>query len=308
VADDTNQENGQDNGRNNKPGRGSNITKSPKRSAPPRHTGAEHVAEQVQIKDPDAVQKGIIDVWGWVEDHAKILAAALVLLIIAGIAHVVTHAYWDRQERKAQGEYFAAESKYAKIKEGFDRAKLKGLVPPSKTTPEKADVAASGDLSKDYGSVLPELEKVARERNGTTAGAQAALLVGETYLEYKQADKAAEFAELPVKGLSKKNVLNPLARVLWGNALATKNDCAGAVKIWQEVLDDKGAGFLHGEVGLRSGLCFESMNQPEKATEMYRKVTVDDAQSASATTAKGLLRALEVRGAKAPAPADQPKG
>lgn len=286
--------------------RGSNFTKSPKRSTPPRHTGAEHVAEQVQIKDPDALQKGIIDIWGWVEDHAKILAAVLVLLVIAGLAHVAFHSYWDRQERKAQAEYFAAESKFAKIKEGFDRAKYKGLIPPSKTNPEKADTPATGDLAKDYGSVLPELEKVARERSGTAAGAQAAILVGETYLEYKQADKAAEFAEMPVKALSKSNVLNPLGRVLWGNALAAKNDCAGAVKVWQDVLDDKNTAFLHGEVGLRSGICYESMNQPEKATEMYRKVTLEDAQSASATTAKGLLRALEVRGAKAPV--SEPKG
>lgn len=292
--------------------KGSNRTPSPKRSTPPRHTGAEHVAEQVAIKDPDAVQKGIIDVWGWVEDNAKVIAALVVLLVLAGIAHVAFNAYWDRQERKAQGEYFAAESKYAKLKEGFDRAKFKGLVPTPKTaTPEKAE-AATGDLAKDYGSVLPELEKVAKDRDGTTAGAQAAILVAETYLEYKQADKAAEYAQLPAKSLAKSNVLAPLSQVLLGNAHAAKPDCAAAVKVWQDVLDNKNAAFLHGEVGLRSGICFENMNQPDKAAEMYRKVTVDDAQSASATTAKGLLRALEVRGGSTAAPAAaaaaQPKG
>lgn len=272
---------------------------------PVRSAGAEHAAEQAAIRNPDAVQKGLIDVWGWVEDNAKLLAGLLVLLILAGIAHIVMHSYWDRQEKKAQADYFAAESKYTKIKEGFDRAKYKALIPPTASKPEGvSDQPASGDLQKDYGSVLADLEKVAREHKGTTAAAQAAILLAGTYLDYKQADKALEFAELPVRDLGQNHLLSQLSRLLTGNAQATKGDCAAAVKTWQDVLDNKNANYLHGEAALRSGLCFETMNQSDKAMEMYRKVTSEDPQSASANTAKGLLRALEVKSPKAP-PAPQ---
>lgn len=268
---------------------------------PVRSSGAEHAAEQAAVRNPDAVQKGIIDVWGWVEDNAKLLAGLLLLLIIAGIAHVIMHSYWDRQERKAQSDYFAAESKYTKIKESFDRAKFKALVPPTATKPESAtDQAATGDLQKDFGSVLPDLEKVARDHKGTTAGAQAAILLAGTYLDYKQADRALEFAELPSRELGKKHLLAQLSQMLLGGAQAVKGDCGAAVKTWQDVLDNKNANALHGEAALRSGLCFETMNQPEKAMEMYRKVSADDPQSAAANTAKGLLRALEIKSVKSP--------
>ncbi len=269
-----------------------------------------HLADQIPVKDPDAVQKGIIDFWGWVEDNAKWIAVLGVIGVIAGIAHVVFHSIWDRQERKAQEAYYAVESNYTKIKEGFDRAKLRALMPsaPAPKPGEPSDQPATGDLTKDYGTVVSDLEKLARDHHGTTAGAQAALLAGQTYLQYKQPDKAIELAEMPVKALGNKHLLASLSRVLWGSALATKGDCAGAVKVWQEILDNKSANFLHGEAGLRSGLCYESMNQNDKAAEMYRKVTTENAQSASASTAKGLLRALEVRGQSAPQPQPAAKG
>lgn len=267
-------------------------------------SNADHPA--IDVKDPDAVQKGIIDFWGWVEHNSKVVVALVAVAFLAAIAYVIFNSFKSYQERSAQKDYYAAELKYTKLREGYDRAKFKAMMPPGAAAAEDKtktpDAPASGDVTKDYGAALSDLEKVARDHAGTSAGAQAAILAGETYLEYKQADKAAEVLQLPVKALSDKHLLANLAKMAYGSALATKGDCQAAVGVWQQVLDKKSAVFLHADAGLRSGLCFEQMNQPDKAAEMYRKVTAEAADSAASTTAKGLLRAIEL-GKSRPAPA-----
>ena len=259
---------------------------------------------QVDIKNPDAVQKSILDFWGWIESNIKIVLALVVVLIIAAIANVAFHSFRGYQERKAQETYYSVEAKFTKIREGFDRAKYKALMPALAKDDKSTDKAATGDLAKDYGTVISDLEKVARDQAGTVAGGQAAILAAETYLEYKQPEKAIEVAQVAAKSLGDKNLVGSLSKVLLGSAMATKGDCQGAVGVWQQILDNKAAVFLHSDVSLRSGLCYEQLGQADKAAEMYRKVAADGSDSASASTAKGLLRALELK-SKSATPAKQ---
>ena len=113
--------------------------------------------------------------------------------------------------------------------------------------------------------------------------------------DYKQPEKASEFAQMAATKLPKDHTLGLLATVLWGNALAAKDDCQGALGAWQKVLDSKSASFLQSDVSVRSGVCFEKLGQNDRAAEMYRKAAGATGESASSTTAKGLLRALEMK-------------
>jgi tetratricopeptide (TPR) repeat protein len=257
-------------------------------------------APPLPVHNPDQIQKTLLDGVSWVQRNMKVLVAVGVVFVIAAVAHIVAHSFWDYQERKAQEAYYAAESKFTKLKEGFDRAKLQAMMPAGMGQSQATDKPATGNLEADFGALITEFEKVAREQAGTAAGAQAAIVAAETYLEYNQPEKAAEVAGIAVQKLNKKHLLNHLARIQLGSALAAKGDCQGAVTEWEKVLSNKQAAFLHAEAGLRSGMCFESMNQPEKAAEMYRKVTADNADSTAAGTAKGLLRAIEVKAKQGP--------
>jgi TolA-binding protein len=211
-----------------------------------------------------------------------------------------------RKEVKAQDAYYEVEAKYAKLKEGFDRAKYKAAMPQMAPKDEKSDdKAATGDLAKDYGSIVGDLEKVARDFAGTSAGAQAAILASDTFMTYQQPDKAAEIAQVATKAMDDRSMLAGLARMQLGAALATKGDCKEAVKVWGEVIANKSAAFLQGDASLRSGICFEALNEPQKAMEMYQKVSAEGPESSSATTAKGLLRALELKTKATAAPAKQ---
>ena len=255
-----------------------------------------------QVKNPDAVQQSLLGGWHWLEKHAKLVAALIGVLALFAIAWVIYNWYEGRQERKAQDDYYAIESKFTKIKDGFEQARFQAMLPQLKDQKEKAQ-PATGDLAKDFGTLVTDLETFARSHAGTTAGAQAALLAAETYIEYKQPEKAIEIAQVPIKGLGDRHLISNLARVVWGNALVAKGSCQEAVGVWQKVLDTKAVSFLHPDTSLRSGICFEEMNQPDKAAEMYRKVTTESADSAAASTAKGLLRALELKKATGAAPA-----
>ncbi|MES2964988.1 MAG: tetratricopeptide repeat protein [Bdellovibrionota bacterium] len=257
---------------------------------------------RIEIKNADAVQSSLAGAFNWVEDNAKVVVAVLVIAILASIGYAGLQWVGRRQERAAQEAYYMAESKFTKLKEGFDKAKFKAFLPPTKTDDPSApkETPASGDLAKDYGTVLGDLEKIAKDHAGTAAGAQAGLLVADTYVSYKQPDKAIEYVQVAATKLKPNQTLQQLSVMMWGNALAVKGDCQQAVTHWQTVLKNDAAQFLHPDASLRSGLCLEKMGNMDAALEMYRKAA-SASESAAGTAARGFLRALEVKGA-------QPKG
>lgn len=253
-------------------------------------------SHHIEIKNPDAFQSGVAGGFNWVEDNSKLVVALIVVAILGGIGYVGFQFVAKRQEMQAQDAFYAAEAPFTKKREAFERSKYRAFMPADQLPPEtEKDVAATGDLAKDYGTTLEALEKVAKDFPGTSAGAQAALLAGETYLSYKQPDKTVELGQLAATKLSSGHTLADLGRMMWGNALATKGDCTGAVGVWQPLLDQNKAAYLQSDVALRSGLCFEQMGQLDRAKELYQKATAAQPESGAATTAKGLLRAIELK-------------
>jgi predicted negative regulator of RcsB-dependent stress response len=262
------------------------------------------VTHHIEIKNPDIVQKGLVSSWDWFEDNSTLIVIMIGVLILAGAAYAIVQGVNNSRERSAQEAFFSVSSKYTKLKEGYDKAKYLKLMPEGedRKTAEAAK-PATGDLDKDYGPVLNELEKVASEHAGTAGGTQASLLATQTYLEYGKTDQAIHSAEMSIGRLSGTHLLNQLAKFELGNALAAKGDCEGALKSWRDVLEVKTASFLHGEASLRSGICFEQMKQNDQAAEMYRRATALSADSAASQAAKSYLRALEMKSAKPALPA-----
>lgn len=272
------------------------ATGSTSDSTTPTGTPVTPGSHHIEIKDADAVQSGLANSFNWIEDNAKIFVALIVLAIIGGVAFASLQFVNRRQETQAQDAYYKAEAPFMKKKEEFERAKFKNFMPSEQAAAQPAAVAASGDIAKDYGTDIAELEKVAKDHAGTAAGAQAAILAAETYLSYKQPDKAVEIAQIPANKLSSSHTLAQLSRVVWGNALAAKGDCQAAVGVWQPLLAESKAAHLKGDLSLRSGVCFENIGQTERAMELYRQASTTAPESSAATTAKGLLRALELKG------------
>ena len=267
----------------------------------------EDALHHIEIRNADAFQKTLVSGVSWAEKNAKLIVALLVIAILGGLGYAGLQWVGRKQERAAQEAYYAAESKFTKLKEGFERAKFKAFMPEQSKDDPKAPpaVAATGDLAKDYGTVIDDLDRIAHEFAGTTGGAQAGILAGETYLSYKQADKAIAVVQVAAQKLKPTQTLQQLSQVLWGNALAAKDDCQGAVGVWQQVLSNPSAAYLASDVSLRSGLCFEKLGQNDRALEMYRAASLASGDSSSGQAAKGFKRALELKSKPAAAPAQK---
>jgi predicted negative regulator of RcsB-dependent stress response len=264
------------------------MTKTPRPGGrvPPK----EHL---VEIKDADVVQEQIVGGIHWIEDNARVVIALIVVAILIGFAFAAWQMVTTHQEKVAQENYYKVEAPFMKARDAFEKSKFKAFIPPDQADKTVA-VAPSGDIAKDYGPLLTGLENTAHEYAGTAAGGQAAILVAQTYLEYKNPDKAAEYAQIPALKLPKDHTIALLGRILWGNALADKGDCQAALSTWQPVLDMPSAAYLASDVNLRSGACLEKLGQNDRAAEAYRKASVGG-DSPSAQSAKGLLRALELK-------------
>ncbi len=242
--------------------------------------------------------------WSVVERNSKIVTTLVALLFLGAIVYVSMDFLNRRADRKGSEDLYKVEAQYLKLKDGFEKAKTPEPPPakdPTKDPKDKTETAkteppaqpASGDLQKDYGSVLPGLEQVADKHAGQSAGAQAAVIAADLYLEYKDPDKAVAVLDKVVTKQSSNDLMYGVAHLLRGSALAAKGDCNQAVSDWQKVVDSKNNKFLHPDALLKSGVCYETLKQSEKAMEMYKKVTQDHADTQAAQAAKTYLRAME---------------
>ncbi len=234
------------------------------------------------------------------ERNLSIFLGIIGILSVAGAGWLGWGWLEARGEKAAQEKLYPLEKEYSAKRDGFERAKLGPLVNPDSKSAEKtpiekaAAIVATGDLAKDYGGLVDNLEAFAKENSGSAAGVQAGLLASQTRLEYGQTEKALEV----LKSLREKNptgkMMGLLVRMAEGNALAASEKCNEALSLWQQILDQKSAKFLHGEAALRAGICLESVGQKSRAIEMYQKASTDGEQSTTAQSAKSLLRRLEV--------------
>lgn len=247
-------------------------------------------AELSSISQRDFLQDAALSVVEFLAKH-KIFVGAFVLLGVIGFSGwTAMDALRSRSELKAQTALFDLEKKYSEKKEQFDQARFAELAGQK----QEGLTKPSGDLAKDFGSLIDDLEAFAKNNPGTAAGAQAAMMAAETRIAYNQADRASETLNAIAKDTKTSTLVGALMRMATGNTLASAGKCDQAVKAWEDILSTKSAAFLHGEAALRAGMCLEKSGDKAKATEMYRKASAESERSSTAQTAKALLRAIEM--------------
>ena len=243
----------------------------------------------------DAIEEGLQRFFGTVETYAQPLVSAVAVVLIVGIGFIGFDAYKGKQEDKAANALYSVEADYLKTKDAFEKGKFKD---PTASAADKAADAkeaktATGDLTKDYGNIIPGLESVAKEYPKTSAGAQASLDLADIYTDYAQWDKAIAAAIVPTENLGADQLLYAIGQLSLGNAYAGKGDCQSAVGAYSKVFT-LSKNFLKPDAYLKAGVCYDKLGQNDKASEMYKKAS-EDAQSGTAQTARGLLRALEMK-------------
>lgn len=260
--------------------------------------------DKEDLKRPDPFLQTVGKSWSAIERNSVLVTSLLGALILAAIVYLAWDFVHGRNERSAAETLYSTESEYFKLKEGFERARFEAMAPtPPDAKDNQADAAtaATGDLEKDFGKVVLGFEDVVQKHPSTAAGAQAAIWLAEIYIDYKQPAKAVEAIDKIVGHQSGATLLFGLTHMVRGSALAASGDCAKAVESWQKVADSPRNSFLHPEALLKSGVCYESMSQFDKASEMYRRVTENHSETSAGQSARTFLRALEMKPVNAPA-------
>jgi predicted negative regulator of RcsB-dependent stress response len=251
--------------------------------------------KEAKRKDPVTaeLQKG----FEWTQNHSKALGAAVLLILVAGATWTGMSSYSVRQEKKLQSEFSVLDFAVVKQKEVFERGKNPPPAPKKAedgTTPVPLPSAkATGDLAKDFGKPVGDLESFLAKNPNSSAGAMAALRLSGLYSEYSKPEDSLKALE---KVKYDKGILGSLVKMELGTQLANNGKCPEAEKIWSQLAGSSKDTFLKGEVRLKQGLCAESRGELAQAEQFYRESIDLGAETETGKSAQKYLRLLKFKG------------
>jgi predicted negative regulator of RcsB-dependent stress response len=230
----------------------------------------------------------------WTTSHTRLVGLTVVGLLLAGGAMTLMKHFSEKAEVEVQEKYFQVEREFIKKKEAFEKYELaqktKLAKKDKKAAPLENGEKPSGNLDKDYGPALSSMNEIIIKYPSSKAAHLAALTLSETLMKYHQPGKALETLQQVKTG---GNTLSAMVMAQLGSAQANLKDCPSAVQTWSKVLSIKTADFIHPEILLRQGLCFEAMNDKVKAEESYNKIIAEGKEGSVAKTAEKYLRLLK---------------
>jgi tetratricopeptide (TPR) repeat protein len=250
-----------------------------------------------QVKNPDQVKLALDKTMQWLRKNVVMVAILLLGFVGAGAAWSVWEYFNHAAEEKMQGELALVEKEYFEKKNDFKEAAAPAPKPTDKNAKkEQLKAKASGDLQKDYGSIVERLKSIVDKEPKSKAATMAALYLAEIYSEYKKPQEAVDVLN-QVSGDKARDVLSALVINLKAGLLADQGDCQKAIGIWQNVTEQKKVAYLHDEAKLRMALCYEKMNDTDKAEQIYSELSRNEegGDRAVADDAKKYLRLMKIR-------------
>lgn len=232
----------------------------------------------------------------FIEKNFKIALAVFVVAILAVSAFVMKQKMDAGKEKEAFGELYSITKVYQDKKTNFEQAKVEPPKTDKKEAPKKDEnlVKATGDMSKDYGDVVQQLESFIAKNKNLNATAEAALTLSEIYEEYKQPEKGAEIISQVLKDWSQTGLVTQVLQMRAGDLLASTNSCDKAVEYWQKIAT--GEGFMSEQAQLKLGVCFQEIGRLEEAKTWFTKLSEKSPNSTEGFNAKRYLRYLQFKG------------
>jgi lipopolysaccharide biosynthesis regulator YciM len=239
-----------------------------------------------------------------IEVHFKKILVFFAIVIIAASAIVYKKSIDRANEKKAFNELYKITKNYDKKKADFTAAKEEISKKNDKTKPAPKEletankenknlVPATGDMQKDYGTEVKELEDFLASHKAKNASGEAALILSDIYSEYGLAEKGAEVVSQTLSQWNDKNVLYYVMQMRSGDLFASLNQCDKAVNHWRSIAESDS--FIAEEAQLKMGVCLQEMGQYSEAKNWFEKIKAKSPNSTEGFNAKRYLRFIEFK-------------
>ncbi len=283
-----------------------------------------------EAKTPDALLARLQNMFRYSRQHSLLILGAFGALIAVTIVLGLIHFLHERSELSLQEKYFSFEKAYLDKKEKFEEVDQKltkaekeknaPSSPPGTDKSKKEDKTkvgakndtadkakeieklkiekSTGDLEKDYGKIVSDLQGFIKENPKSKAAQMAALNLFEIFVKYNKPENSAEVYSSFAGSVTPKEIIGGLVINQYASILANRNECAKAIDLWKSIVSTATASVLHNEVRLRMGLCYEALGQNKSAEEMYTEVTKkvsSEKDSAGHKEAEKYLRLLKFK-------------
>ena len=143
-------------------------------------------------RTPDQVTQSLRKGFAWTTTHSKIVLGAIIAFVTIGLGASIASYLSEKKEISQQEKYFLLERAYTDKKASFEEAEraAQAASQDKKAPTPDASKKATGDLTKDYGTVVTDFENFVNENPKTQAAQMAALNLTDLYGEYKNPDAA----------------------------------------------------------------------------------------------------------------------
>lgn len=239
-----------------------------------------------ELKSKDEFQKQLTISFDWVVAHKALVIFALGIFLLSGLGYVIYSKTKLETEMKIQEKYFVIEKSYLEQRQKFDEAEREQKAEQDKKNDKNAKketknaaedknksakVLASGDLEKDYGTVVKDFNDLAMAQPGSIAGKMASLMLADIYTDYNKNEEA--LAILSKTAVAQpKTLMELLIAKKQSSLMLSVGKFSEAEKELQKLVANKSYPFLTSQFKLLLGLAFEGLKQWDKAEAQFQEI------------------------------------
>lgn len=260
------------------------------------------------LKSPDAFLSFADKTGQALSENWKPIAGVLAVFLLGGIGYTTMTAMNRAQEQAAGEALFEVEQKISDVKTEYSKKQqesVKDLLDKAEENEKEIEARLKElpelDFDKDFASLTQQVEQVISQHESTQSAQMARIRLARLYIDYEKLDMAEAVLRPAAAQSEKGSSVYGLSRTLLASVLSHKGQMDEAIATLSQILDDQSLSYLHSEVLLKLGVLNKEAGNPDRAEEMFRRVTTEYGNTEAGKTAKNFLKMIRFLSPKAEA-------